>query len=156
MSARGGKSFSVFVAAAILAIAPALPVHASSFRSVGLRVIVPLGNVPFMIGVEAAADVSFGVASATFFLSSGGGTVISLSGDIPLSDDPGAAKAFFRFTAGISYFDAAQPYPIPFVGAGLAYDARILGSSMVSIAGEFLYPLSFPTPLLTLAGRWSP
>ncbi|MGD9675086.1 MAG: hypothetical protein AB7V19_00170 [Candidatus Bipolaricaulia bacterium] len=109
-----------------------------------------------MIGLEVAADVSFGVAAATFFLSSGGGTVISLSGDISLGDDLGATEAFFRFTTGISHFDATLPYPIPFAGAGLTCDARILGSGTISIAGEFLYPLSFPTPLLTLAGRWAP
>lgn len=128
---------------------------AASFRSIGLRVVLPLSEVPFLVGLEASANVSFGVASATFFLSARGDTVITVSGDVRLSRDPGAADVFLRVTTGISYLDPGQLFPVPFVGAGFSWDVRLYSSISASLAGEFLYPLSFPTPLMTVAGRWS-
>lgn len=152
----GVRALRCLVVVAVLVAVTTAVGSGASFRSIGLRVVVPLGDVPFLLGLEAAADVSFGVTSATLFLSARGETVIAISGDVRLSDDPDSAEIFLRLSTGISYFDPAQPYPTPFLGAGLSWDARLTSAITVSLAGEFLYPLSFPMPLMTVAGRWSP
>ncbi|MCX6093522.1 MAG: hypothetical protein NTY63_01700 [Candidatus Bipolaricaulota bacterium] len=153
---RGVRGPRCLVVAVVLVTVTATACLGVSFRSIGLRAVVPLGDVPFLLGLEAAADVSFGVASATFFLSTRGETLIAISGDIRLSNDPSSAEIFLRLSTGISYFDPAQPYPAPFLGAGLSWDVRLTSAITASLAGEFLYPLSFPVPLMTIAGRWSP
>jgi hypothetical protein len=152
----GVRALRCLVVGVVLVAATTTVAESASFRSIGLRMVVPLGDVPFLLGLEATADVSFGVASATFFLSARGETVIALSGDVRLSNDPDSAEIFLRFSTGISYFDPAQSYPAPFVGAGFSWDARLTSAISASLAGEFLYPLSFPMPLMTVAGRWSP
>ncbi|MEN6370007.1 MAG: hypothetical protein ABFD77_09995 [Thermotogota bacterium] len=156
MTCRGVRAVQCLVVVVALVAVTAMAGQSASFRSIGLRMVVPLGDVPFLLGLEAAADVSFGVASATFFLSTRGETLITISGDVRLSDNPDFAEIFLRLSTGISYFDPAQPYPTPFVGAGFSWDARLTSAITVSVAGEFLYPLSFPMPLMTVAGRWSP
>ncbi len=153
---RGVRVPRCFVVAVVLVTVTATVCFGASFRSIGLRAVVPLGDVPFLLGLEAAADVSFGVASATLFLSTRGETLIAISDDIRLSDDPGSAEIFLRFSTGISYFDPAQSYPAPFLGVGFSWDVRLTSAISASLAGEFLYPLSFPMPLMTVAGRWSP
>ncbi|MDD5263821.1 MAG: hypothetical protein PHU43_03195 [Candidatus Bipolaricaulis sp.] len=150
------RALCCLVVAVALVAATSTVAASASFRSIGLRMVVPLGDVPFLLGLEASADVSFGVASATFFLSARGETVIAISGDVRLSNDPDSAEIFLRFSTGISYFDPTQAYPAPFLGAGFSWNARLTSAISASLAGEFLYPLSFPVPLVTVAGKWSP
>jgi len=156
MIPRGVRRFCVLVAVVLLVSGIASTGSGAWLRSIGLRVVFPLGDLPLLFGLEAAANVSFGVASATFFLSSEGDTLICLTGDVRLSSDPGPAEAFLRLTTGISYFDPGQEFPTPFLGAGVSYDLGIGPSVAVGIACELLYPLSFPAPFLTVTGRWTP
>jgi len=156
MIPRGVRRFCCLVAVVLLVSGIASTGSGAWLRSIGLRVVVPLGGVPLLFGLEAAANVSFGVASATFFLSSEGDTLICLTGDVRLSSDPGPAEVFLRLTTGISFFDPGQGFPTPFLGAGVSCDLRIAPSVALGIAGELLYPLSFPAPFLTVTGRWTP
>jgi len=156
MIPRGVRRFYGLVAVVLLVSGVASTGSGAWLRSIGLRVVVPVGNLPLLFGLEAAADVSFGVASATFFLSSEGDTLICLSGDVRLSSDPSPGEVFLRLTTGISFFDPGQEYPTPFLGAGVSCDLGIGPSIALGIAGELLYPLSFPAPFLTVTGRWTP
>jgi hypothetical protein len=156
MIPRGVRRLCCLVAVAFLVSGIASTGSGAWLRSIGLRVVLPLGDLPLLFGLEAAANVSFGVASATLFLSPEGDTVICLTGDVRLSSNPGPAEVFLRLTTGISYFDPGQEFPTPFLGAGLSYDLPIGLPITLGIAGELLYPLSFPAPFLTVTGRWTP
>jgi len=156
MIPRGVRRFYGLVAVVLLVSGVASTGSGAWLRSIGLRVVLPVGDLPLLFGLEGAADVSFGVASATFFLSSEGDTLICLTGDVRLSSDPGPGEVFLRLTTGISYFDPGQEFPTPFLGAGVSCDLRIGPSIALGIAGELLYPLSFPAPFLTVTGRWTP
>ncbi len=124
-------------------------------RSVGVRVVLPLGGAPLMFGVEASTDLAFGIGSASFFLTSSGKALITLSGDVRLAEPGEGGEAFVRATAGLYYFDTTRFLPSLLIGCGIAYRLPVSSYLELSVAGEFLYPIAFPAPMVSLAGRWT-
>ena len=120
-------------------------------RSVGLRVILPFGGLPVLLGLEVTTELSFGLASATLFLSPNGQTLVTGSVDIAMGE---SEEAFVRLTTGFFYFERNKILPSPLVGGGLAYKQGGLHPLDIGIAGEFLYPLAFPFPMFSLSGGW--
>ena len=123
-------------------------------RSVGLRVVLPIGNTPFLFGLEASGDVAFGVVTGSFFLSAEGKALITISCDLRLGSDEAAARTFVRLTTGLVYFDRTHYLPSLLVGAGLAFEVPVSSFLAVAAAGEFIYPFAFPVPMVSTSGRW--
>jgi hypothetical protein len=123
-------------------------------RSIGLRVVLPIGNTPFLLGLEARGDLAFGVATGSFFLSAEGKALITLSCDLRLGSDEAAAKTFVRLTTGLVYFDRTHYLPSLLVGAGLTFEVPVSSFLGVAAAGEFIYPFAFPVPMVSASGRW--
>jgi len=124
---------------------------AAGLRSVGLRVILPFGELPALIGLDVSTGLSFGLASATLFLSRGGRTLVTASVDIALVDQ---GETFVRLTTGFYYFERNRLLPSLLIGGGLSYKESSLHPLDIGIAGEFLYPISFPFPMFSLTGGW--
>jgi hypothetical protein len=138
-------------------VAACLVGHAASgdgIRSIGLRVVLPIGTTPFLLGLEARGDVAFGVATGSFFLSAEGNALITLSCDLRLGDGEGAARTFVRLTTGLVYFDRTHYLPSVLVGGGLAFEVPVSSFLAVAAAGEFIYPFAFPVPMVSASGRW--
>jgi hypothetical protein len=123
-------------------------------RSIGLRVVLPIGNTPFLLGLEARGDVAFGVATGSFFLSAEGKVLITISCDLRFGDNEGAARTFVRLTTGLVYFDRTHYLPSLLVGAGLTFEVPVSSFLAVAAAGEFIYPFAFPVPMVSASGRW--
>lgn len=130
-----------------------VPVHAE-LRSAGIRVVVPLGGLPFLVGAEVVASMPFGRGVASFFLSPSGKTLITLSADVQLAEPAGRSETFLRLTAGLSYFDSTRVLPSLAFGAGAVFTQALADPLHVALAGEFLYPLAFPLPMVTFSGAW--
>lgn len=128
---------------------------AAGLRTIGLRFLLPWTDVPFLIGVEASADVKFGIATGAFFLNSDGGTLILASGDLRLSDDTtGLGGTYVRITAGLFYFDTSQFLPSPVIGGGVSYQVPVAGSLSIGLAAELLYPLALRAPMVAASAGW--
>jgi hypothetical protein len=140
----------------LLLVSLSLATSGSGLRTLGVRLIIPLGGMPFLFGIEASTDLSFGAATGAFLLSADGKTLITLSADIRLAETTGPGATFLRCTGGIFYFDPARLLPSIVIGGGLAYEALVGSAIGVGISGEFLYPFAFPVPMLGLSGRWVP
>jgi hypothetical protein len=123
-------------------------------RSIGLRVVLPIGNAPFLVGLEARGDLAFGVATGSFFLSAEGKALITISCDLDLGDNDGAARTFVRLTTGLAYFDRTQYLPSLLVGGGLAFEIPVSSFLAVAAAAEFIYPFAFPVPMVSASGCW--
>jgi hypothetical protein len=123
-------------------------------RSIGLRVVLPMGKAPFLVGIEATGDFSFGLLTGSFFLSAQGKALITASGDLRLARDAEGGKTFVRLTAGLLYFDPTAFLPSVLFGGGLALEMPVSSFLAVGVAGEFLYPLAFPVPLISASARW--
>jgi hypothetical protein len=123
-------------------------------RSIGLRVVLPIGNTPFLLGIEARGDLAFGVATGSFFLSAEGKALITISCDLRLGSDEAAARTFVRLTTGLVYFDRTQYLPSLLVGGGLTLEVPVSSFLAVAAAGEFIYPFAFPVPMVSASGRW--
>jgi hypothetical protein len=123
-------------------------------RSIGLRVVLPIGNTPFLLGLEASGDVAFGVATGSFFLSADGKTLITISCDLPFGGGEAGARTFVRLTTGLVYFDRTHYLPSLLVGGGLAFEVPVSSFLAVAAAGEFIYPFAFPVPMVSASGRW--
>jgi len=123
-------------------------------RSIGVRAVLPMGKAPFLVGIEATGDVSFGLLTGSFFLSAQGRALITASCDLRLTGDAEGGKTFVRLTAGLVYFDPTAFLPSVLLGGGLAFELPVSSFLAVGVAGEFLYPLAFPVPLVSASGRW--
>jgi hypothetical protein len=139
-----------------IALGLALATSASGLRTLGVRLIVPLGGMPVLFGIEASTELSFGVGTGAFLLSGDGKTLITLSADVRLSSTSETGSTYLRFTGGIFYFDPSRMLPSLVVGGGLTYELTLGSSIGLGISGEFLYPLAFPVPMLGLSARWIP
>jgi hypothetical protein len=123
-------------------------------RSIGLRVVLPIGNTPFLLGLEARGDVAFGVATGSFFLSAEGKVLITISCDLSFGAGEAGARTFVRLTTGLVYFDRTHYLPSLLVGAGLTFEVPVSSFLAVAAAGEFIYPFAFPVPMVSASGRW--
>jgi len=126
----------------------------AGLRSVGVGVILPIGKTPFLFGVEATTELSFGLATGSFFLASGGKTLIVASCDVRLAGSPHVGGTFLRLTTGLLYFDPTAFLPSVLFGGGLAVEAPISSALAICASGEFVYPLAFSPPLVSASGRW--
>jgi hypothetical protein len=143
----------LFVAVAALCFAGQAALG-DGIRSVGLRVVLPIGDTPFLLGLEARGDVAFGIATGSFFLSAEGKTLITISCDLRLGSDEGATSTFVRLTTGLVYFDRTHYLPSLLFGAGLTFEVPVSSFLGVAAAGEFIYPFAFPVPMVSASGRW--
>lgn len=124
-------------------------------RSIGLRFTLPWGGRPTLAGAEATTDLGFGVASASFFLSSKGEGMLQVGVGISLSEGDPETVAYARFLAGFYYFDLAAFAPSLLAGAGMAFETHILDPLLVGLAVDFLYPIAFPLPLVSASLGWA-
>jgi len=141
------------VGAIILALASLFSVPAG-VRTVGVRVILPGSGIPGWLGFEVSTDLSFGIGSASFFLTSSGKTLIIGNLDLRLGEGEAALTAFLRLSAGLAYFDSSRLFPSLFAGGGVSYWLSSLEPLAFGFAGELLYPIALPFPMFTLSGGW--
>lgn len=127
---------------------------ADGVRSIGLRLVLPIGRVPLFLGVEATADVPFGVLNGMFALNAAGQTLITGSYDLQLQGDVEGSKTFLRLTAGLSYLERGAFLPALVFGGGLALEVPLTPALSACPAAEFLFPIALPLPTVSLAGRW--
>lgn len=123
-------------------------------RSIGVRAVLPIGRVPFLVGIEATGDASFGLLTGSFFLSSEGRVLITASCDVQLVGGAQGNRTFVRGTLGLYYFDPRAFLPSLLFGGGVAVDVPIASFLAFAASGEFLYPLAFPSPMVSASGRW--
>ncbi|MEW5825218.1 MAG: hypothetical protein AB1778_00095 [Candidatus Bipolaricaulota bacterium] len=150
MKLRGAVAAGCFAG---LLIAGSLSACAA-FRSIGLRFVLPVGGMPALLGVEASASMAFGRGAATLFLAADGRALITLSADVRLAESGGRGESFLRLTAALSSLDPLRWLPSVAAGVGIAFGSPVFSRLSLGIAGEFLYPLAFPLPMLTVAGAW--
>jgi len=127
----------------------------SLFRSVGLRAILPWTGLPLLVGVEGTADLSFGIGVVSFFLTSRGQALLSLSADIELSAPTNPISTAVRLTGGIAYLDPDAYAPNPFLGGGVRYEIDLLHPILLGVSAELLYPIAFPLPMISGSVGWS-
>jgi hypothetical protein len=123
-------------------------------RSVGLRFILPIGNVPGLLGLEVSGDFSLGIATGSLFVSARGNALLTISYDLQMGSDDAAARTFLRLTTGLVYFDRTRALPRVLYGGGLTFEVSVTPTLALAAAGEFLYPLAFPIPMVSASGRW--
>jgi hypothetical protein len=124
----------------------------SPFRSVGVRLVLPLGGLPVIVGIEATANIGPLIGALSFYLSLRGDALLLGSLDVPL--DPSAPATCARLTVGLYDFDPQPALPSLTGGAGVSYYGEPLGWFGYNVAGEFLYPLAFPLPMFSASGGW--
>jgi len=152
MGAIGGRSLVVLcVWVCVVGLAAA-----AAFDTIGVRILIPLGRIPFWIGPEISFTTGFGYARISFFLTPDGKTLGLGSADLRLVADPAAGETLVRLTAGLFYFDPTRAFPSLTVGGGVAYRQLVGESIAAGLSGEFLYPLAVPAPLFSVSGgaRW--
>jgi len=142
------RLFGMLLLVALLSFA----VHSDPFRSIGVRLIVPFGGLPVILGLEATATIGSTIGALSFFLSLSGEALLLGSLDLPL--DPNSLGTCVRLTAGLYDFDPKPALPSFVGGAGVSYYGSPLGWFGSSLAGEFLYPLAFPLPMFSIGGGW--
>jgi hypothetical protein len=146
----------VFLLALACGLAGFFSASAAGIDYIGLRVALPLGNVPFLIGVELGSRLPFGWGVTSLFLSPDGRTLILGSIEVALSERTNLSTSLIRATAGISYFDLSATFPSPVFGGGIAYRISSEAGFQIGIGGEILYPLALRPPFLSVGGGWSP
>jgi len=143
-----------YVICILLLVALLSPVaHAESlFRSIGARFVIPFGEIPVTLGADVTTHVGSAIGVLAFFLSLKGDALLLASLDLPL--EPNDPATCVRVTIGFYDFDPQPAMPNLVGGAGISFYGVPLGWLGYSIAGEFLYPLAFPIPTVSIAGGW--
>lgn len=126
-----------------------------SLRSVGLRFLLPWTDVPFILGVEASVDATFGAVGTSFFLTPDGRTLLLGTVDFQVGNPEAAAQSYFRLTGGLLYLNTARSLPQLVAGGGLVVGTPLIGAVTGGLAAEFIYPFAFPLPMFSLMGAWS-
>ena len=152
MSLRTLRTVGIAVLLIVLAGQLALGL---SFRSVGLRVLLPWTDVPFVLGIEASVDANFGAVGSSFFLTPDGRTLLLGTVDFQVGDPAAAAQSYFRVTGGLLYLNTARSLPQLVAGGGLVVGTPVLGAIIGGLSAEFIYPFAFPLPMFSLMGAWS-
>ena len=123
---------------------------------VGLRIIIPLGQAPFMVGVDIGTHVPFGWAIASLFLAPDGETLILGSAEVAIGGQENAGVSLLRGTIGISYFDLSAMFPSLVFGGGISYRFSFANHFQLAASGEIIYPLALGPPMFSIGGGWSP
>ena len=150
MPLRTMKSFCVFAFLIALTFAH---VGAMEF-AIGLRVALPLGELPLLLGVELGVEFPLGWGVSSLLIGGDGKTLFLIGYEYPLLYGDGGGSTRLRFTTGVSYFDLDAPFPSPLVGGGVAYRHPVSEMIQAALSGDLLYPVALRTPLLTLGGGW--
>jgi len=144
----------------ITALAVAVLVGCSAIGAgldyVGLRIIIPLGQAPFMVGVDIGTHLSFGWAMASLFLAPDGKTLILGSAEVAIGGQENAGVSLLRGTIGISYFDLSAMFPSLVFGGGISYRFSFANHFQLAASGEIIYPLALGPPMFSIGGGWSP
>ncbi len=129
---------------------------ATGIDYIGVRLILPLGQMPPMVGVEIGSRVSFGWATASLFLTQDGRTLLLGGVEMAINDEEDPGSSLLRAVVGVSYFDLAARFPAFVVGGGITYRISINDAFQVGIRGEIIYPLALGPPLMSIGGGWAP
>jgi len=127
----------------------------SQLSSIGIRIVLPFTGGPFLVGIEATTNLSFGLGTGSFLLDSAGRTLIAVGVDIDLGEEGSSARTYLRLTTGIYYFDPSRSFPSPLIGGGISYRLLTFQPLVFGFASEFIYPLAFPVPMFSASGGWS-
>jgi hypothetical protein len=122
--------------------------------AIGLRVGLPLGDLPLLIGLELGVAFPVGWGVASLLIGGGGKTLFLMSYEYPLIHEDEGGSSRLRFTIGVSYFDLNAPFPTPLAGGGVAYRHPVSEMIQVALSGDLLYPIALRVPLLTAGGGW--
>ncbi|HDL86666.1 MAG TPA: hypothetical protein ENH11_10160 [Candidatus Acetothermia bacterium] len=146
----------LIIAAIIGAVLAAYPALGAGLDYVGLRIIIPLGQAPFMIGVDIGTHLSFGWAMASLFLAPDGKTLILGSTEVAIGGQESAGASLLRATIGISYFDLTATFPSIVFGGGISYRFSFADHLQLVASGEIIYPLALGPPMFSIGGGWIP
>ena len=122
--------------------------------TIGLRVGLPLGGLPFLMGIELGVGFPLGWGVASLLIGGDGKTLFLIGYEYPLLHGDGGGSTRLRFTTGVSYFDLDAPFPSPLVGGGVAYRHLVSAAAQVALSGDLLYPIALHVPLLAVGGGW--
>jgi len=156
------RSFHIgFLLIFLLILIGSLSVSAGGIDYVGLRITLPLGKIPFLVGIDLGMRLPFGWGIASLLINPDGRTLILGSVEVALTGEGNVGMSLIRATAGISYFDLNATFPSPVLGGGIAYRLSSEAGFQIGLGGEILYPLAsgpraLGPPFLTLGGGWSP
>jgi len=123
---------------------------------IGVRIIIPLGQAPFMVGVDIGSHLPFGWAMASLFLAPDGKTLILGSAEVAIGGQENAGVSLLRGTVGISYFDPSAMFPSLVFGGGISYRFSFADHFQLAASGEIIYPLALGPPMFSIGGGWSP
>lgn len=123
---------------------------------VGLRLIVPLGQAPLMLGIDVGTHLSFGWATASLFIAPDGKTLILGSSEVAIGGQASTGVSSIKLTLGMSYFDLSAMFPSIVFGGGISYRFSLSDHFRLAAAGEIIYPLALGPPLFTLGAGWAP
>ena len=150
MPSRAIQFFRVFAFLVALAFA-----HAGAMEfTIGLRVGLPLGDLPLLLGVELGVEFPLGWGVASLLIGGDGKTLFLIGYEHPLFHGDGGGSTRLRFTTGVFYFDLDAPFPSPLIGGGVAYRHLVSEAVQVALSGDLLYPIVLRAPLLTIGGGW--
>ena len=150
-----------FLLIALLVLIGSLSASAGAIDYVGLRITLPLGNIPLLVGIGLGMRLPFGWGIASLLINPDGRTLILGSVEVALTGEGGVGMSLIRATAGISYFDLNATFPSPVFGGGIAYRLSSETGFQIGLGGEILYPLAsgpraLGPPFLSIGGGWSP
>ena len=155
MMLRHTRSILIITSLAV-AVLVGYSVIGAGLDYVGLRIIIPLGQVPFMVGVDIGTHVPFGWAIASLFLAPDGKTLILGSAEVAIGGQENAGVSLLRGTIGISYFDLSAMFPSLVFGGGISYRFSFADHFQLAASGEIIYPLALGPPMFSIGGGWSP
>jgi len=147
----------IFIIAVLIAtVIVVAPAFAAGLDYIGLRIIIPLGQAPFMVGVDIGTHLPFGWAMASLFLTPDGKTLILGSAEVAIGGQEDAGVSLLRGTVGISYFDLSARFPSLVFGGGISYRFSFADHFQLAASGEIIYPLALGPPMFSIGGGWSP
>ncbi|MEA1871340.1 MAG: hypothetical protein U9N00_04030 [Candidatus Bipolaricaulota bacterium] len=156
------RSFYIwFLLILLLVLTSSLSASAGAIDYVGLRITLPLGKIPFLVGIDLGMRLPFGWGIASLLINSDGRTLILGSVEVALTGEGSVGMSLIRATAGISYFDLNATFPSPVFGGGIAYRLSSEAGFQIGLGAEILYPLAFGSsaigpPFLSIGGGWLP
>jgi hypothetical protein len=146
------RSRVVVSACALLLLLGASARSGSAIDYIGLRISLPIGELPSYYGIELGKEIAFGHAFVSLLFAPGGRTLLLGSVDIPIGEQLGWAATLVRLTAGFSH-RAGDFLPGLVGGGGMLVTLHPLASALrINLTGELLYPTAFGPPFFSLEG----
>ena len=146
----------LIIAVLFVAILIAYPALSAGIDYIGLRIIIPLGQAPFMVGVDIGTHLPFGWALGSLFLAPDGKTLLLGSAEVAIGEQESAGVSLLRGTIGISYFDLSARFPSLVFGGGISYRFPFVDHFQLTANGEIIYPFALGPPMFSIGGGWSP